>query len=294
MNLMIRIAPKAYASALRGTFLLIAVAPFALHGLALAIVGLLLASSSGGARWLLFGLAPVLYTLSVAGFAAVLARTVVNRVATGRFSRSETDSDYVARRLYGTCWATLYYCKPVYFLLLGVPCLRRSLFEAFGYRGRSMDFTIYPDSWIRDLPLLDFDEGVYISNRATIGTNVVRPGGMIHVDRVAIGARSIVGHLAMIAPGARLGADVELGVGSAVGFKTVLADGVRIGGNCTVDHATRLGERVQVGHSVHIGLRCSIGPGLRLPAGTVVPDHTSLRTQEDVERLLTVGRGFQR
>ena len=34
----------------------------------------------------------------------------------------------------------------------------RDVFRIFGYRG-SMDFTIYPDTWIRDLPLLDFGEG---------------------------------------------------------------------------------------------------------------------------------------
>jgi hypothetical protein len=36
-----------------------------------------------------------------------------------------------------------------------------------------MTFTVYPDSWIRDLPLLPFGQGEYVANPSTIGTNIV-------------------------------------------------------------------------------------------------------------------------
>ena len=285
MSTLSRATVAAAAGPLRWTFSAAAVVPLALHGTAALAACAPLALLPAGATLPALALLPALYVLALAALAGGLARTVAPRIEPGRFARTQDDAAYVARRLYGACWTTLYYCKPAYSLLLSIPAARRWVFELFGYRGRSLDFTVYPDSWIRDLPLLDFDEGVYVSNRATIGTNVVRPGGAIHVDRVSIGARSIVGHLAMIGPGARIGADVEIGVGSAIGFKVALADGVRIGGRCVVDHATRIGAGTRIGHSVHVGLRCAIGARLNLPAGLVVPDHTRLDSQESVDRL---------
>jgi hypothetical protein len=69
--------------------------------------------------------------------------------------------------MYGLCWTSLYYCKPVYHFCLCVPWLKALVFRLFGYRG-DLNFTVYPDTWIRDLPLLDFGKGAYISNRATL------------------------------------------------------------------------------------------------------------------------------
>jgi hypothetical protein len=54
-------------------------------------------------------------------------------------------------------------------------------FRLFGYRG-SMKFTVYPDTWIRDLPLLMFGEGAYVSNRATLRTNIVLSNGYARRD----------------------------------------------------------------------------------------------------------------
>ena len=49
--------------------------------------------------------------------------------------------------------------RPIYFVALSHPVAQAALtFRLFGYRGQ-MDFTVYPDTWIRDLPLLDFGQG---------------------------------------------------------------------------------------------------------------------------------------
>jgi hypothetical protein len=77
------------------------------------------------------------------------------------------------------------------------------VFRLFGYRG-SMNFTIYPDTWIRDLPLLKFEDGVYVSNRATLGTNMVLSNGFLLVGEITLRAKALVGHLAMLAPGVTL------------------------------------------------------------------------------------------
>ena len=81
----------------------------------------------------------------------------------GSFPRDLRAPLYRGRRLYGLCWTAVYYFTPVYWLFLTVPLLRRALFRLFGYRGQ-MDFTVYPDTWIRDLPLLEFGRGAYVGS----------------------------------------------------------------------------------------------------------------------------------
>lgn len=56
---------------------------------------------------------------------------------------------------------------------------------------------------------------VYLSNRATIGTNMCNIDGTILVAPIRIGRGAMVGHLAMIGPGATLGKKAEIGVGVA-------------------------------------------------------------------------------
>jgi len=120
-------------------------------------------------------------------------------VKPGKFRRDVSDPRYFHRRLYGLCWTAVYYNKPVYFLCLSIPSLKWLMFRIFGYRG-SMDFTVYPDTWIRDLPLLTFEPGAYVSNRATLGTNIVLSNGFLLVNAITLGSNSLVGHLAMLAP----------------------------------------------------------------------------------------------
>lgn len=85
--------------------------------------------------------------------------------------RALSCQQYVDRRLYGLCWSCLYYFTPIYYLVLSIPILKHIVFRAFGYKG-SLNITLYADTWIRDLPLLEIGKGVYIANKATIGTNM--------------------------------------------------------------------------------------------------------------------------
>ena len=70
------------------------------------------------------------------------------------------------------CWTSLYYCAPAYYLCLSLRPLKALAFRLLGHRG-SLDFKVDPDTWIRDLPLRDLGPGAYVSNRATLGTNMV-------------------------------------------------------------------------------------------------------------------------
>lgn len=155
---------------------------------------------------------------------------------------------YFARRWYGVCWTSVYYFKAAYAFVLAIPALKRMTFRLFGYRG-SMDFTTYPDTWIRDLPLLEFGQGVYLSNRATLGTNVLPGNGTIMVGPIRLGAGTLVGHLAVVGLNTRVGESASVGVGAHVGIGVDVGPGARIGPSARIGHyaTVRAGEVLSPG-----------------------------------------------
>lgn len=252
---------------------LIGLLPLALHGLA-ALATLALASRVGP-------FAIPVYPIALMLAAGLIGRCVARHVQEGRFHRDPNTPLYRGRMIYGAAWTSLYYCKPILHLLLSCPPLKALMFRLFGYRG-SLDFTIYPDSWIRDLRLLDFGPGTYVANRATLGTNQVRADGQIQVAPIRTGSRVIIGHLAMVGGGTVIGDDSEVGVAAKVGFKVRIGDRVAVGPDAVVDSGSRLHDDVAIGAKAYVGKCCIIGKGVQVPAGMVIPDRTVLRSDADL------------
>jgi carbonic anhydrase/acetyltransferase-like protein (isoleucine patch superfamily) len=236
------------------------------------------------AQLVAIALAPRIYVFIYVIVAGALARVTRRAIISGKYPRDLGHEVYGPRRLYGLCWTAIYYCPPIYHAVLSVPLLKHIVLRLFGYRG-SLDVTLYPDTWIRDLPLLDISEGVYPSNKATIGTNMCLTDGSIIVASIAIGRQSMVGHLVMLAPGVVLGERVEVGVGTAVGLKVRIGDGTSIGPCCVIHHGARIGQRCQVGSASHVGTKAIISDGITIPFGAVVPPRASIRTQEQANAL---------
>jgi UDP-3-O-[3-hydroxymyristoyl] glucosamine N-acyltransferase len=182
------------------------------------------------------------------------------------------------------CWTAVYYCPPIYHFVLSLPWMKWATFRLFGYRG-SLDVTIYPDTWIRDLPLLELGRGAYLANKATIGTNVCLPAGKIVVAPVCIGRDAMVGHLAMLGPGVVLGDRVEIGVGAAVGIRTHVGARSTVGPCSVVYHGVRIGTDCHIGGACNIGAMTTIADGVTVPFGTLIPPRSEIRTSDDVERL---------
>lgn len=270
----------------RCTKWMIGAIPFLVHALALAVCARAfdaLVPSLGTAIGL--ACAAIAYPWLVVLLAGGISRFGQGSIVPGRFERDPATTLYRGRMIYGAAWTTIYYCKPLLHAIFAFPLLKTLTFRLFGYQG-SLEFTAYPDTWIRDLPLLELGAGTYVSNRATIGTNIVRGDGMIVVDRVRTGKGALIGHLAMVAPGTVIGDESEVGVGAACGLRTRVGDRTQIGPRSTIDHGARIGDRVSVGTGCYVGKCAVIRDGLRLPAGLVVPDRSVLRTQDDVRRLM--------
>ena len=247
--------------------------------------GPVFAAPAGLSRLIAVAVAPIVFCVTMPLAAGLLARSAAAAIVAGKFDRDLGDPIYGRRRVYGVCWTAIYYCPPVYHFVLAVPWLKRATFRLFGYRG-SLEITVYPDTWIRDLPLLELGRGAYLSNKATIGTNICLPGGKIIVGPINIGRDAMVGHLAMIAPGVVLGEGVEVGVGAAVGIRSLVGARSTIGPCAVVYHGVRIGADCHIGGGCNIGSKSTIADGITIPFGMVVPPRTRIARQADVECLL--------
>lgn len=231
----------------------------------------------------LIAMAPILYAALMVTIAGVLSLPHQKHIVAGTFPRDLNDPLYFSRRMYGLCWTCVYYFKVVYHICLTVPGLKALTFRLFGYR-RSLDFTIYPDTWVRDLPLLQFEAGAYLANRATLGSNIVMMNGHIRVDSITVGKNSCVGHLALIGPGTCIGGDAEIGLATAVGIKAVIADGVRIGPGSAISHGAMIGNECNLGELSYVGACSRLGANIRLAPNTQIPGRKYVNDQGDANR----------
>jgi len=264
-----------------------------IYGLPLLFVALAYNLLNGsGWRWIVLAIAPMAYAAVMAFVSAMLSLPHQSAIVPGTFPRDLNCRIYFHRRLYGTCWTALYYCKPVYALCLSVPILKWLVFRGFGYRG-SLDFAIYPDTWVRDLPLLSFGKGAYLSNRATIGTNIALVNGSILVDRITVEEGACVGHLAMLAPGVRVGKLAEVGVGCAIGIRTQIGQRAFVGPTCAIEHGVNIGADAKIGGMSVMGSCTRVHDGLVLPIGSLIPGRRILKTPEDLRDFVSSSSAVQ-
>jgi 1-acyl-sn-glycerol-3-phosphate acyltransferase len=225
---------------------------------------------------------PFLYAVLFTLVAGLLSIPHQKGIIAGKFPRDVGHRVYFHRRLYGLCWTALFYFKPVYFLILTIDPLRRCTFRLFGYRGR-LDFTIYPDTWIRDLPLLNFGSGAYIANRSTLGSNICLQSGEILVGEISVGDRSVVGHLGVIGLGSTMEADSELGVGVATGIQVRIGRNTKIGAISGLNHGSSVGNDCDIGAMSYVGSGTRVLDGVQLPAASISADHLVIENQTQVQ-----------
>ena len=233
-------------------------------------------------------IAPVVYSISFSMVAGGLSLIGQRAIVPGKFPRDKSHPVYGPRRIFGFCWTAIYYFKPLYWFMLQIPILKKILFRSFGYRG-SMNFTVYPDTWIRDLPILELGAGCYLANRATIGTNICLTDGSILVDRVKIGEKALVGHLSMVAPGSKLLDGAELGGGCAVGIRARMLEGSKVKPSASINHGAVIGQDCDVGAHTYIGLRTILRSKITVPEGSVVPSGMVFNTQDELDACLDEG-----
>lgn len=251
-------------------------------GLALLPFGLL--GGSGLVRWAMLVLALPLLIVACPLIAGMTAWPNRSYIRAGRFHRTATDPVYGRRRFHAACWTLLYY-SPLWPFVLSWAWLRKAVFRLFGYRG-PLEFTVYPDTWVRDLPVLSIGKGAYLANKSTIGTNLVLADGTLLVGPIVIGEGAIVGHLVMVAAGSTFGERSQTLHGTAVGVHGQVGAESVVEATSTLDHYAVVGDRVTIGTMCYVGRRSRVADGLRLPPATFVPAKTHLNSQAEVDALV--------
>jgi acetyltransferase-like isoleucine patch superfamily enzyme len=265
----VRILVPIYLSAIVGIPLAFAAAP------------LLLAPTNRWRLAMVLLAAPIFCTMYVI-VAGLLSGLTLRAIVAGRFPRDLGHEIYGPRRLYALCWTAIYYCGPIYHVVLALPWLKRLTFRLFGYRG-SLDFQTYPDTWLRDLPLLSIGKGAYLSNKATISPNMCLKNGKIIVMPVSIGDGSLIGHMTMIAPGVTIGADSEVGVGVSIGVRARIGASTLVDHITTIDHEVTIGDRCTIGLRAYVGRKAVVMDGIKIPPGAIVPARSVIASQADAD-----------
>lgn len=232
---------------------------------------------------LLFSITPVLFLLSFIFIGGTLSLLGQKGIIAGKFPRLTSHPIYMLRKLYGAAWTQIFYFKPLYAVCLSVPWFKKILFRMYGYRG-NLNFTLYPDAWIRDLPLLKMGHDVYLANRCTVGTNLCLNDGSILVGECHFNDNSMVGHLAVFGLGSKIGARTEVGVSASLGIRVSLGDSVVVSPKVVIYHGVQISDRVRIGACSVIGMKSRISSDIELNFGAVIPARATLRTQADADK----------
>lgn len=202
----------------------------------------------------------------------------VAAIRRGKFVRDPDDPAYAPRLVYTRHLRRFVYDPAAMNLILSSPALKERFFRTFGYRG-ALDFTIYPNAWLRDLPLLDIGSGAYLADGIVLGTNqVATDQRTLRVEPIRIGARTIFDQQCMVGLGTTIGADCVIGVGTHIGLRTRLGDGVSIAGACKIAHFASIGDGAVLGYDV------ILAPGAVVDPGVAVPDFARIPAKAHVTR----------
>lgn len=230
--------------------------------------------------------APIAFSLGFVLISGVLSKPAQKAIVAGKFPRDLKNPVYGLRRLYGLCWTSIFYFSPLYYVMLSVPVFKKFLFRMFGYKG-SLNFTVYVDTWIRDLPLLQLEDGAYLANKSTIGTNMCLGDGSILIDSVYVGKNGLIGHLAMIGPGSKIYENAEIGVGVGFGIRSVAKMKSKIQPTVCINHGVIIGNNSEVGTMSYVGTKVVIKDNLKIPAGANIPAGSIIESQDQIQNIMS-------
>lgn len=232
--------------------------------------------------------APIVYAFLFAVIAGLCSLPWQAGIIKGVFPRDVRFPIYAMRKLYGTCWTALYYFKPIYNIVLSVAPFKAIVLRLFGYKG-SLNIALYPDAWIRDLPLLRIEDSVYISNLCALGSNVSLIVGSTMVGNITIKEGALIGAVSKIGLGTTVGERTEISIEVITGLHVKIGTENFIGSRTEISHYAKIGNNNQIGVCCFIGTKALIGNNLNIPNNTRIPDKAEVYTQEDVMNYVQMG-----
>jgi acyl-[acyl carrier protein]--UDP-N-acetylglucosamine O-acyltransferase len=205
----------------------------------------------------------------------------VNNIKVGKFKRDKANPDYQDRLVYTQELRQYLYNPAILNCILSDKEMKTLFFRTFGYRG-SVEFTIYPNCWLRDLPLLDIGENTYLADGILLGTNQVTPDQeWICTGSIRIGDNCVFDQGCAVGYNSRIGSNSMIGFKVSIGLKNRIGKNVRIGGASNISHGCRIGNNVVLSDFCRIGSFSVIEEGVELPEFTDVPAFSQV-TQEGI------------
>lgn len=234
-------------------------------------------------KYFCIAIAVPIFAITFISVAGIISRFGKKGIVKGTFPRDSNHPVYFLRRIYGTAWTQVYYFGPLYAAILAVPFLRKITFRIFGYTG-GLDFIHYPDTWIRDLPMLSLGKGVYLANKSTIGTNMCLSDGTVLVDSINLGDKVLIGHFGALCPGLSMDAGSEICANTCTGIRVKIGKNVSVKPSSTINHGSYLQDGCEIGTMSFIGLRAQIGPGVKIKPGSNIPAGAKIMSQEEADQ----------
>ena len=206
----------------------------------------------------------------------------VQNIKKGHFKRDEQTPDYKSRLIYTEKLRSFVYNPAIMNEILSDWDLKRLFFRTFGYKG-SLDFTIYPNAWLRDLPLLDIGEGCYLADNILLGTNMVSHNQQfIDVGPITIGDRTIFNQRCAVGNDVTIGKDCRIGFSVGIGIRCTIGDNVSIGEYSFIAHGVKVGKNVTIGQCSHIGNMIIVEAGVVLPPNTKIPAYSRVTKDGEI------------
>ena len=203
----------------------------------------------------------------------------IKNIKPGKFERDSLSRVYQDRKYYTHQLRWFIYDPSVMNVVLENSLLKKLFFNTFGYTG-NLKFTIYPNCWLRDLPLLDIGEDAYLADGIVLGTNQVTPDQkFISVGRISIGNRTIFDQQCMLGYGATVGDQCIVGVRACVGVKSRIGNNTVVSGMATVGHGCKVGNNVNLGERSSVCSFAIVEDGVKLENNGVVPAFAKLTKQ---------------
>ena len=208
-------------------------------------------------------------------------QAIVANIKAGQFERNPDSKDYQDRLVYTKVFRKFIYNPAILNEIFSDASLKESFFRTFGYQG-ALDFTIYPNCWLRDLPLLDIGSGTYLADGILLGTNQVSTDQkVLRVGTIKIGERCVFDQQCKLGYNSVIGDDCIIGIQTAIGLKCTMGNNVKVGEATTIRHGVTIGDNVQIGAETQIGNFCIIQEGVVIPEFTRIPSF-SLVTSEGI------------
>ncbi len=205
----------------------------------------------------------------------------VNNIKAGKFKRDEGNINYQDRLIYTRELRNYVYNPAILNFIFSDAETKFLFFRTFGYKG-SIDFTIYPKCWLRDLPLLNIGKGTYLADGILFGTNQVTPDQQwICTGTIDIGENCIFDQGCSVGYNSKIGSQSVIGFEVAIGLKNRLGRNVRIGGRSNIAHGCQIADHVVLNDCCRVGSFTIIEEGVELAEYTDVPAF-SLVTKEGI------------